>query len=94
MPDMTPDERDIEELLEAVANGKPADWERAESRAAGGRDQARVRTLHDLARVADFHRGLQQGAHAEGAGFEGGRWGDLLLLEKAGSSSAGDVYRA
>jgi serine/threonine protein kinase len=90
---MTPDERDIEELLEAVASGGPADWARAEARATGGREQARVRALRDLARLADFHRGLQHGA-GEGAGFEGGRWGELLLLEQAGSGSAGEVYRA
>ena len=91
---MTPDDRDIDALLDAVARGERPDWERAESHPAGEEHRRRVRVVHDLARVAEFHRTLQQGADEAGGAFAAGTWGELLLLDRAGSGADGDVYRA
>jgi len=83
-----PDELDA--LRTSIAEDGPIDWERAERDAPDEAARARVRTLREVARVADFHRTLQRAG--ENAMPE--RWGELLLLERVGSGTSADVFRA
>jgi hypothetical protein len=84
-------ERDpVEELLAAVSDGRPVDWDAA----AHGLDpdgRSRLGALRDVARIAEYNRSLQQGA-ADGAWPE--RWGEMLLLERIGAGAHGEVFRA
>src|SRR5207244_13181530 len=64
--------------------------DRAELAAPDEDARARVRALREVARVADFHRSLQRAGEA--AMPE--RWGPLLLLERVGSGTSADVFRA
>ena len=84
----------IEGLLRSVCEEAAVDWDRA-LESSDAADRSRVESLRQVARIAEFHRGLvAEGEHgADGAGALG-RWGDLLLLERWGTGARGDVYRA
>ncbi len=91
-------ERDsIEEILRSIADAAPVNWDDA-VRNADSMEKRRVEDLHDVARIAEFHRNL-----ARRAGSEGGsdpvetipeKWGELLVLERIGSGSGAEVFRA
>lgn len=81
------DDRDpYERLLSSLADDTPADWDDA-ARTLG----SRAGTLHDLSRIADFHRGLQRGAPVDDVPAE---WGTLTLLERIGAGARSEVWRA
>jgi RIO-like serine/threonine protein kinase len=91
---MTPEDPDIDALLESVASRERIDWPKAEARAATGEQRSRLRAVRDVELVAEFHRSLQRDVTPDAARREVERWGDLLLLERVGSGTSGEVYRA
>jgi serine/threonine protein kinase/Tol biopolymer transport system component len=84
------DARPLEGLAEDVLEGRPVDWDSAESSPDPTRRKA-VRQLKVLAGIAGLHRSLASGP-GEPADLEG--WGRLRILEHIGRGSFGDVYRA
>lgn len=87
---MCADRDPVEELLDAVSDGKPINW----NTAVHGLDpglRVRVDALRDVSRIAEFNRGLQE--QTSGAPMPE-RWGDLLLLERIGSGAHAEVFRA
>jgi serine/threonine protein kinase len=99
---MDPDDV-LDDLVGSVSDGLAIDWERSDSAAA---DPASLRAVHDLERIAEYHRRLQRApladrARTEGAGMDpvaGVRppepWGHLALLELASAGASGEVWRA
>jgi len=75
-----------------VLEGRPVDWSLAES-SADAPDRGPIRQLKVLAVIAELHRGLAARV-LEADGERPERWGHLKLLERIGSGSYGDVYRA
>jgi serine/threonine-protein kinase len=107
---MRPDEeRKMEGFLLPIANsisdGSEVDWSEAES-STDSEQQEMVRQLKALADIAAVHRGLQSSAgpgvslETTGPGLrsaiEAGpqRWGHLEIIDKVGTGSFGEVYRA
>lgn len=87
---MNADREPDEDLLASISDGAPADWSAAQLETDGAR-RARLESLHELARIAEFSRGLQR----EGApAATPERWGDLMLLERLGSGARAEVFRA
>jgi len=98
---MTDERRDdLDALAGSVSDDRPIDWDGAESGASSPAEQARIRALRDVSRIADFNRELQRSAGGEAgaaaltATEDAPRWGDLLLLEPIGSGTSGEVWRA
>lgn len=100
---MTPDDP-IDDLVDSISDGTPIDWSESES---GVQDPAGIRALHDLERIADFHRRLQRSPVADATWSRGGldegslsgtpgpeQWGHLAILELASTGSSGEVWRA
>jgi serine/threonine protein kinase len=98
-----------DELLDvagAVADGEAVDWGAAMARAGEAGSAADLRQLEVISRIAGVHRVSWTGgsfaaatesaplASAAAGEPEIGRWSDLRMLEKLGSGSFGDVYRA
>src|SRR5438105_13233578 len=90
---MTAEPGKLDLLVDSVASGESVDWSAAEATAGSGLERSSLHALRDLERIAAFHRSLQR-ATPMGEEREGGRWGELLLLERVGSGASGDVYRA
>lgn len=89
---MDADRNRLRELLGQVSDGSPVDWDTARrDLPVGEREQADA--LRDVARIADFSRVLQRSRVAgEDPTLES--WGRLILMQRIGSGSAADVYRA
>ena len=88
-------ERDtFDELLGRVSDGGDVDWDRARAERADPLERGRVEALRDVARIAEFSRSVQREAADAGAPAEPLRWGPLLLLERIGSGTRGEVWRA
>ncbi len=86
-------ERDSwDELLSRIADGGDVDWDRASRDDATG--AGRVAALRDVARIADFSRYAQREADAPAASAPVRAWGPLLLLERLGAGTSGEVWRA
>lgn len=83
-------DHDPEDLLASISDGQPADWAAAE-RDANEAQRPRLSILHGLSRIAAFNRELQR-APEDRSGPA--RWGDLVLLERLGTGSRGEVWRA
>ena len=83
-------DRLIDDLAQAILDGTPIDWTAiAGSQDDGNRDL--VDELRLLAAVADLHRSNPDDIDRPASA---GMWGHLELLERIGSGSYGDVYRA
>ena len=97
---MKADHAAIDALVESVADGNPVDWDQAQATATDDRARRRLRHLKLIAGIADVHRTLPDDAPDEPPleilsskdGLQ--RWGHLVLLEKIGEGSFGDVYHA
>src|SRR5262245_18817428 len=92
---MPADER-LDEIADSVSDARPVDWNAAGTRADEAGEQASLQALRDVARIAEFNRDLQRSPRpAEGDGGAAPlHWGDLTLLEPAGSGASGQVWRA
>lgn len=99
---MSRDSAALLKLAESIADGAAIDWEAAES-AATADERAVIRQLRVLANVAVLHRSLPANpddwrAPAGTVPPPGtpaiGNWGHLVLLERLGSGTTGEVYRA
>lgn len=77
------DDARFEDLLTSLSDDTPADWAATH----GGED---VAALCELARIAEFHRSRQREVRTEAPA----EWGTLLLLERLGAGSRGEVWRA
>ena len=93
----------LDEVTGSISDGEPVDWGLAESGTLDEKEQASVRALRDVERIAEVHRVLHRtpvpgGAAASGAGGAGkagpAPWGDLTLLELARAGASGEVWRA
>jgi TolB-like protein/tetratricopeptide (TPR) repeat protein len=90
-------------LAESIADGVPVDWDAAEAHAGSADEQAIIRQLRVVANLAVLHRTLPEvPARPAAVAPERrvnptpaiGNWGHLALVERLGSGSAGEVYRA
>lgn len=86
---MSPDDRPIDDLVAAIAEGQPIDWARL--LAAGGDDDrrrlvAQLKVLSDIARATD-----PPPPPPPSPLF---RWGHVEVLEELGHGAFGHVYRA
>ena len=98
---MRPDSaRVLERLAASIADGTKVDWTQVESQVSA-EDQRLLRHLHLIDTLADVYRSLppeprvlpgEDGpAESEPAGP---RWGKLILLDRIGQGTSGDVFRA
>src|SRR5688572_2463489 len=87
---LSADRDPIEDLLASISDGRQVDWE-ATTRTASSTERARLESLREIARIAEFNRGLQSSS-ADPSMPE--RWGELLLLERIGRGARADVFRA
>jgi tetratricopeptide (TPR) repeat protein len=91
------EERPLDELAEAILEGRSIDWASAES-SMGGPDRETVRQLRVLAGITELHRKLTGDIPESGpptvAEKPLERWGRLEILEHVGGGSFGEVYRA
>ncbi|MGH7724510.1 MAG: serine/threonine-protein kinase [Candidatus Eiseniibacteriota bacterium] len=92
---MSADQDPVDRLLASIADDALPDWESAEREDDPAR-RARIDSLRDVARIAEFSRHHQRAGGLSpgepGAVLE--RWGDLLLLERLSLSPHAEVYRA
>ncbi len=86
---MTADRDPLERLAESVSDGGAVDWDAVESDGGG----ADVKAMHDVSRIAAFHRDLQRASEA-GTTEPPQAWGPLLMLEQVGAGANGEVWRA
>jgi serine/threonine-protein kinase len=105
---MSGDPRRIDALIESIADGNPVDWDALEASAANDSERRVLRHLRLVANVAEVHRTIlsdpapdDQPIGSSPALMEIGevgqaipRWGHLLLLDKIGEGTFGEVYRA
>jgi serine/threonine-protein kinase len=95
----SPDAAWLLPLAESIADGTPIDWDAAETRA-NADERAMLRELRLVASLALLHRSLPRADSASsgrtipGHAAAVGAWGHLKLLERLGSGTAGEVYRA
>jgi eukaryotic-like serine/threonine-protein kinase len=90
----------IDALLESVADGSDVDWDALDAAAATDQERRMVRHLRLVAGIADVHRTIPLDDEPEPVPAlvpdtrEMPRWGHLLLLDKIGEGTFGEVYRA
>jgi serine/threonine protein kinase/Tol biopolymer transport system component len=87
----------LEDLVQAICQGKPIDWESLEQDASPGLHNrlAALRVVEGIARVHRTTERDESGpADAPAAAAPAARWGHLELLEHIASGAFGDVYRA
>jgi len=78
-----------QDLLASITDGAPADWSAASGEADAAR-RARLASLQELSKIAEFNRGLQR----EDPDPVPERWGDLMILERLGAGERAEVFRA
>lgn len=88
----------IDDLSESVSDGKPVDWNLAESGTEDAGHQASVRALRDLERIGTFNWSLQpspgQDQTAPPDTKPPEQWGHLTLLELISAGKSGEIWRA
>ena len=90
----------VREVARALASGTPVDWDAAESSAPNEAVRDLIRELRILATIANLTDDRMSGVSLEvvvapGAGTPALiTWGPLILHEKIGDGSFGEVYRA
>ncbi len=101
-------ERRFTELAEAIADGRPLDWDSIELSTPDGEERLVVAHLRAISQIAELRIASDSvsassaasrflsttGATASPEGTAIGRWGLLQILERVGAGSFGDVYRA
>ena len=98
---MRPDAaRVLEQLAASIADGRPVDWDGGEAQLTEG-EKRLVRHLHLIDTLAEVYRsqpleGSEDGGEATPSDPEpvGPRWGRLILLDRIGQGTSGDVFRA
>jgi serine/threonine protein kinase/tetratricopeptide (TPR) repeat protein len=91
--------RAIENVAASVADGVRIDWDRAGAEV-GEREERLIRHLRLIDSVATVYRTLPSVDEEESIGAaasdypDGPRWGRLILLDRIGSGTSADVYRA
>lgn len=95
---MNPDDA-VERLTGSLSDGTPVDWQ--EASADTGLDIDTLEAMRDVARIAEFNRGLQSSGDLSPSAKAPSparptldRWRDLTLLEPAGAGAQGEVWRA
>jgi serine/threonine-protein kinase len=83
----------VDLLVKAVLDGRPVDWDTAESSASSDDQRKQIRHFRTLAAIAALHR-ESEATETGGPSAHAELWGSLRLLERIGHGSFGDVYRA
>ena len=89
-------DRDIVDVIRAIAAGSTVDWESADATTADAPTKSVLDELRVIARIAEVHGGSRSDAAALDDAGEGAlqSWGPLTVLEQIGRGAYGDVYRA
>ena len=89
------------DLAGAVSDGRPVDWSAVSVTPQADSMRDVIEEMAVLARVGELHRtfatttGSEESAAPEDPNqTKLARWGDLLLLERVGAGTAGEVFRA
>ena len=97
---MRADDRALAEVAASVADGEPVDWAAAEARLPGA-DLRLARHLRLVESISTLYRTLpSDDDEPAGTAVEAGAppalrpWGTLVLLERIGEGTTGEVYRA
>ena len=98
---MRPDAaRVLEQLAGSIADGRPVDWDGGEAQLTEG-EKRLLRHLHLIDTLAEVYRsqpleGSEDGGDATPPDPDpaGPRWGRLILLDRIGQGTSGDVFRA
>ena len=83
----------IDLLVHAVLDGRPVDWDSAESSASSEDQRAQIRHFRTLAAIAALHRESEV-AETGMPAAPAAAWGSLRLLDRIGEGSFGEAYRA
>lgn len=90
----------LEELAASIADGRPVDWDQGESRLTDG-ERRLLRHLHLIDTLAEVYRSMPAASDdgSEPDVFSdpqpaGPKWGRLILLDRIGQGTSGDVFRA
>ena len=91
---MSPEPPALEDLVHAICEGTPVDWEALE-RIGSDSFRSQIAALRVVAGIAEVHRPPSRAPSAEPPGAPvPRRWGHLDVLEHIASGAFGDVYRA
>jgi serine/threonine protein kinase/Tfp pilus assembly protein PilF len=92
---LSPDDRALADLAASVADGAPVDWQHVQDAISPSR-RALIRHLRLVESISHVYRTLPDdgAAEARAAAGEATRWGPLVLLERIGEGTSGEVYRA